>query len=73
MIMIHTTAARLRPGQRVKLRHTKRLWVCVDSCATGMSGYACVRIGSHKLWLSPGSKVLIPLEDDPVLGGTTQR
>lgn len=69
MMMMNTTASRLVKGQRVKLRHTKQMWRCVQSCAGGKDGYACVAIGYHKHWISPGSKVQIPLEDDAVLGG----
>lgn len=67
--MMNTTASRLVKGQRVKLRHTRQMWRCVQSCADSDEGYACVAIGAHKQWLSPGYKVQIPLEDDKVLGG----
>lgn len=72
MIMLRTTAARLEPGQRVKLRHTKRLWKCVQACSENKDGYACVAIGDQKQWISPGYKVQIPLEDDAVLGGAVK-
>ncbi|HRJ10660.1 MAG TPA: hypothetical protein PK490_19745 [Prosthecobacter sp.] len=67
--MIRTTASRLRKGQRVKLRTSAQMWKCLESCAESKDGYACVAIGYHKQWLSPGYKVQVPLEDDPVLGG----
>jgi hypothetical protein len=67
--MIRTTASRLRPGQRVKLRHSSQMWKCLESCATSKDGYACVAIGYHKQWLSPGYAVQIPVEDDAMLGG----
>ena len=67
------------PVGRVRLALPAGAWEDLGSADeavrvnTGMSGYACVRMGNHKLWLSPGSKVQIPIEDDPVLGGAVTR
>lgn len=72
MIMIQKTAQSLRKGQRVKLKHTSQMWKCVASCKDSPDGYACVAIGYHKQWLSPGYKVQVPLEDDLVLGGAVK-
>lgn len=72
VIMIQKTAQSLRKGQRVKLRHTTKMWKCVTTCEESADGYACVAIGYHKQWLSPGFKVQIPIEDDVVLGGAVK-
>lgn len=66
--MIRKTAKDLRPGMRVKLRHTKQLWKCLAAGSQRADGYALVELAGKKLWLSPGHACAIPLQDDPVLG-----
>lgn len=67
--MMNTTASRLVKGQRLKLRHMKQLWICVEPASENKSGCACIERQGRKQWLSPGWKVQTPLEDDKVLGG----
>lgn len=68
MILIRKRAADLRPGMRVKLRHTKRLWKCVAAGSERADCYAVVELEGKKLWLSPGHACAIPLDEDPILG-----
>ena len=71
MIMMNTTASRLVKGQRVKLRHMKQLWNCIEPASTRNGNFACIEHQGRRQWLSSGCKVQIPLEDDAVLGGAT--
>ena len=68
MIWINKEARSLRPGQRVKLRHMKQLWVCEEVACEANGSFAKITRGKRSQWLSRGWRVQIPIEDDAILG-----
>lgn len=75
MIYIRKKAEDLKMGQLLKVCTThgvmRGLFVCSVTAKEGKDGFATVQSQSGKgAWrLSPRYPVMIPLEDDPVLGG----
>lgn len=63
VIMINTTAARLAKGQRLKLRHMKQLWTCIEPASESNDGCACIELQGRRQWISSDWEVQIPLEN----------
>jgi hypothetical protein len=61
--MINTTAARLAKGQRLKLRHMKQLWTCIEPASESNDGCACIELQGRRQWISSDWEVQIPLEN----------
>jgi len=67
-LMIRKTAGRLQRGTRVKLRHMKQLWTCVEAASPSNGQCAKITRGGRSQWLSENYPVMIPIDQDPFLG-----